>query len=75
MASAKSDVATIEGKPQAITIEIPKTAVIVVDMQNDFGSKGGMFDRAGLDISMIRNAVLQHHQSTRAWEPTLSWNQ
>src|SRR5437762_8571540 len=57
MASAKSDVATIEGKPQAITIEIPKTAVIVVDMQNDFGSKGGMFDRAGLDISMIRSAV------------------
>jgi ureidoacrylate peracid hydrolase len=23
-------------------------------MQNDFGSKGGMFDRAGLDISMIQ---------------------
>jgi nicotinamidase-related amidase len=24
---------------------------MVVDMQNDFGSKGGMFDRAGIDIS------------------------
>jgi ureidoacrylate peracid hydrolase len=57
MSSAKTDVAIIEAKPQPITIEIPKTAVIVVDMQNDFGSKGGMFDRAGLDISMIRNAV------------------
>jgi ureidoacrylate peracid hydrolase len=57
MASAKSDVAIIDAKPQPITIEIPKTAVIVVDMENDFGSKGGMFDRAGLDISMIRSAV------------------
>jgi ureidoacrylate peracid hydrolase len=57
MASAKSDVAIIEAKPEPITIEIPNTAVIVVDMQNDFGSKGGMFDRAGLDISMIRSAV------------------
>src|SRR5262249_12212943 len=26
-------------------------------MQNDFGSKGGMFDRAGIDISGIQEAV------------------
>ena len=26
-------------------------------MQNDFGSKGGMFDRAGIDISGIQRAV------------------
>jgi ureidoacrylate peracid hydrolase len=38
-------------------IELSKTAVLVVDMQNDFGSEGGMFDRAGIDISPIRNAV------------------
>jgi ureidoacrylate peracid hydrolase len=31
--------------------------VIVVDMQNDFGSKGGMFDRAGLDISIVQHAI------------------
>jgi len=29
----------------------------VVDMQNDFGSKRGMFDLAGIDISMIQKAV------------------
>src|SRR4029453_7292683 len=34
-----------------------KTAVLVVDMQNDFGTKGGMFDRAGIDLSMIQRAV------------------
>jgi ureidoacrylate peracid hydrolase len=38
-------------------MDIAKTAIIVVDMQNDFGSKGGMFDHAGLDISMIQRAV------------------
>src|SRR5215469_12407484 len=31
--------------------------MIVVDMQNDFGSKGGMFDRAGLDISVVQRAI------------------
>jgi nicotinamidase-related amidase len=48
---------TIEAKPQPITIDTSQTAVIVVDMQNDFGSKGGMFDRAGLDISIVQRAI------------------
>jgi ureidoacrylate peracid hydrolase len=48
---------TIEARPQALTIDTATTAVIVVDMQNDFGTKGGMFDRAGIDISGIQNVV------------------
>ena len=48
---------TIEARPQAITLDTSTTAVIVVDMQNDFGSKGGMFERAGIDISGIQKAV------------------
>jgi ureidoacrylate peracid hydrolase len=44
-------------KPDSITMELSKTAVIVVDMENDFGSKGGMFDRAGIDISMIKKTI------------------
>jgi ureidoacrylate peracid hydrolase len=47
----------IEAKPDPITIDTAQTAVIVVDMQNDFGAKGGMFDRAGIDLSGIRNAI------------------
>ena len=47
----------IDAKPDPITIDIARTAVIVVDMQNDFGSKGGMFDRAGMDISGIQKAI------------------
>ena len=47
----------LEAKPQAIEIDPIRTALIVVDMQNDFGSQGGMFDRAGIDISQIQAAI------------------
>ena len=47
----------IDAKPEPIVIDTARTAVIVVDMQNDFGTKGGMFERAGIDISMIQAAV------------------
>jgi ureidoacrylate peracid hydrolase len=55
--SAKNKIVTIGAKPEPIAIQTAKTAVIVVDMQNDFGTKGGMFDLAGIDISMIQKAV------------------
>jgi ureidoacrylate peracid hydrolase len=54
---ARNRVITLDAKPEPITIDIAKTAVIVVDMQNDFGTKGGMFDRGGIDISQIQAAV------------------
>ncbi|MGL3108828.1 isochorismatase family protein [Bradyrhizobium sp. BR 1432] len=47
----------IEAKPEALSINPTQSAVIVVDMQNDFGSEGGMFALAGIDISGIRNAI------------------
>lgn len=54
---AKSRIIRIDAKPEPIAIDTAKTAVIVVDMQNDFGSKGGMFDRAGINISGIQKVV------------------
>jgi ureidoacrylate peracid hydrolase len=48
---------TIDARPEPITVDTATSAVIVVDMQNDFGSKDGMFDRAGIDISGIQRAV------------------
>src|SRR5437899_12568018 len=47
----------LDAKPEPITLDTAKTAVIVVDMQNDFGAKGGMFDLAGIDISGIQKAI------------------
>ena len=57
MPPAQSRPATIQAKPQAVSVDIATCAVIVVDMQNDFGTEGGMFHRAGIDISMIQRAV------------------
>jgi len=45
-------------RPDSISFDAASTAVIVVDMQNDFGSKGGMFDRSGIDISMIQKVIV-----------------
>jgi len=57
MHDTHSRMITIEATPEAITIDTAKTAVLVVDMQNDFGTKDAMFDRAGIDLSMIQRAV------------------
>ncbi|MEO7599428.1 MAG: cysteine hydrolase [Opitutus sp.] len=43
--------------PNPLVIDRSKTALIVVDMQNDFGAKGGMFDQLGIDRSGIQQAV------------------
>ena len=48
---------TVSARPSPLKIESARAAVLVVDMQNDFGAKGGMFDLAGIDISGIRNAI------------------
>ena len=56
-AQGRSRVATIRAQPHAVSLDIATCAVLVVDMQNDFGADGGMFHRAGIDISMIKRAV------------------
>jgi hypothetical protein len=53
----KSRIVKFDAKPEPIAIDTAKTAVIVVDMQNDFGTKGGLLDLAGIDISGIRKAI------------------
>ncbi len=47
----------LSAKPDPLTMDLERTALIVIDMQNDFGTKGGLFDRAGIDISAIQNVV------------------
>lgn len=43
-------------RPGTVTLDPAHTAVLVIDMQNDFGSPGGMFDRAGIPIAGIQSA-------------------
>lgn len=48
---------TVDARPEALTIEPARTAVIVVDMQNDFGAHGGMMELAGIDIAGNRAVI------------------
>jgi ureidoacrylate peracid hydrolase len=47
----------LEARPEPIEVDPSTTAIVVVDMQNDFGAPGGMFDRAGIDIGPIRRLI------------------
>jgi ureidoacrylate peracid hydrolase len=47
----------IAARPEPISIDPSRTAVVLVDMQNAFASKGGMLDLAGIDVSGAAAAV------------------
>ena len=47
----------VPAKPEPFKLQAAQCAVIVVDMQNDFGSEGGMFALGGIDISGIRATI------------------
>ncbi len=47
----------IKALPEPVEIDPSRTALVVIDMQNAFGSAGGMFDKAGIDITGIQKAV------------------
>ncbi len=42
---------TLEAELQPLEMDLQRSAVVVIDMQNAFASKGGMLDLMGLDIS------------------------
>jgi ureidoacrylate peracid hydrolase len=49
--------ARFQARPHAIETDLQSAAVVVVDMQNAFTAKGGVFDRAGVDISSAGQVV------------------
>ena len=48
---------TIDAEPQNIVVDAAKSALLIVDMQNDFCSKGGWLDSRGIDISPNRKPI------------------
>ena len=51
MSEGSEGVILLEAEPEPVQIDLLKSAVIVVDMQNAFMGKGGYFDLIGLDTS------------------------
>jgi ureidoacrylate peracid hydrolase len=57
--SGSGETVSFEARPSPVSLDPAHTAVLVIDMQNDFGSPGGMFDRAGIPIAGIQSATKQ----------------
>src|SRR5262245_904993 len=52
----------LAARPEPLQIDLNKTAIVVVDMQNAFATKGGMFDLAGFDISGAAPVIDVHRR-------------
>ena len=47
----------LETKPEPVEVDLKRSALVVVDMQNAFACKGGTLDLAGADISEASRVV------------------
>jgi ureidoacrylate peracid hydrolase len=47
----------LNAKPRPLELDLNKTAILVVDMQNDFCSKSGLMDRQGVNLAIIQRVV------------------
>jgi ureidoacrylate peracid hydrolase len=65
-----SKLVAINAKPEPIEVDLRRTAVIVVDMQNAFVSKKGMFDMLGRDISEAEGVIENNRRITEAARKT-----
>ena len=50
-------VITLEALPEPVSLEVERTALLIVDMQNAFASPGGMLDLAGVDVEPAGEVV------------------
>jgi nicotinamidase-related amidase len=48
---------TIEAEPSAVSIELDRTALVIIDMQRDFLEPGGFGAALGNDVSRLRPAI------------------
>lgn len=47
----------LQAEPEPLEIDVQRTAIVVIDMQNAFVSKGGMLDLRGFDILPIQKTI------------------
>lgn len=50
-------VTTIQAEPQTVTLDLQRTAIVVIDMQNDFCTKNGWVDVIGGDYEPDRKPI------------------
>lgn len=57
MAEQTTATLTLPAQPCSVELNLPRTAVIVVDMLNDFCTPGGSLDTAGFDLALGRSVI------------------
>src|SRR3984885_9711468 len=48
---------TVRAEPQTVTVDLNRSALVVIDMQNDFCAKGGWVDHLGADYTPDRAPI------------------
>lgn len=48
---------TVEARPQILTLDLARAAIVVIDMQNDFCSPDGWLASIGVDVSPARTPI------------------
>ncbi len=56
----------VAAQPEAFGFDPKTTALIVVDMQNAYATKGGYVDLAGFDVSGARSCIENISKVTKA---------
>jgi ureidoacrylate peracid hydrolase len=54
---APSAVVTVTARPQTVTLDLARTAIIVVDLQNDFCHPDGWLASIGVDVAQARTPI------------------
>ncbi|KAI0129017.1 isochorismatase [Xylariales sp. AK1849] len=63
LTSVRSESITIPARPEPISLNPSESAVVVVDMQNAYSTKGGYVDVAGFDISGAKGTIAKIKQT------------
>ncbi len=48
---------TVAGLPKSVTLDLARTAIVVIDMQNDFCAPGGWLAHIGVDVVPARAPI------------------
>lgn len=57
--TGRGRVVTLPARPEPIRVSVEETAIVVIDMQNAYASRGGYVDQAGFDISGAAGTIGQ----------------
>lgn len=55
--AAEEPLVKINAEPEALTLDLTRTALLLIDMQRDFLEKGGFGESLGNDVSLLQRAV------------------